>query len=186
MRKLSDTPKNIYTRETNAWRKAHRICKSCGCETAAKGHTMCITCLEKMREYNIHRRKPLSTEQRYTKRIHDNKRYDLLVAFGVCTKCQKHNAIPGHTLCLECNLKQKKRDEKSRRKAGVYPRDSYSDTCVMCGKNPPLSGKKLCSKCYEKAVQNLAKARAAVNLQNHFWRDDDHIAFNRYETEVQQ
>lgn len=186
MKKLSDTPPNIYSREMYSWRKSHHICTTCGQETAAKGHTRCITCLEKQREYNNHRAKTLSTEQAYAKRIHTGRRYDLLVAFGVCTRCQKHNAISGHTLCTECNIKEKKRGENSRRKAGIYPRDSYSDMCIQCGKNPPLDGKKICSECYKKTLRNLAKANAenSKSGNRHIWHSDNRIAFNRHETEV--
>ena len=178
MKPLSDSPKNKYFRDMYAWRKAHHICIKCGQEDAAKGRTRCINCLEKNRGRI---RKPLSTEQQYAKHIHQKRRYDLLLAFGVCAQCNKHNALPGHTLCLECNLKRNKAAENKRRKQGVYPRDSYSDMCLQCGKNPRLDGKKICSECYDKTMRNLAKANAA-NAQSrnkHIWRS---MTVDRYKT----
>lgn len=178
MKPLSDNPKNEYFRDMYAWRKAHHICTKCGQEDAAKGRTRCINCLEKCRGQI---RKPLTTEQRYAKHIRQKRRYDLLTAFGVCTKCNKHNALPGKTWCLECTLKRKKTMENKRRKAGIFPRDSYSDMCFLCGKNPPLDGKKLCGECYKKSLLNLAKANA-VNAQSrnkHIWRG---TTAGRYET----
>lgn len=177
---LSNDSKNEYFREMYSWRKSHHICTKCGQETAAKGRTRCINCLEKARGQI---RKPLNAEQRYAKYTHSKRRYDLLVAFGVCAQCNKHNALPGHTLCLECNLKRNKAAENKRRKAGIYPRDSYSDICVQCGKNLPLDGKKICSECYKKALRNLAKANAAnsKSRNRHIWRG---MAFGRYETEA--
>lgn len=83
MKTLPDNPKNEYFRDMYAWRKAHHICTKCGQEDAAKGRTRCINCLEKCRGQI---RKPLTTEQRYAKHIRQKRRYDLLTAFGVCTK----------------------------------------------------------------------------------------------------
>lgn len=181
MKAFFDTPQSIYARETAAWRKAHNICTKRGHETAAKGRTMCITCLEKKREYNNSHSKTFSTEQRYAKYIHNSRRYDLLVAFGVCTNCGKRNAASGHRYCNECLIKHRRKAETARRKAGIYPHDGYSNMCFQCGKNPPVDGKKLCSTCYEKTLRNLAKAHIAnnQNRDKHIWRAMNNIIFNK-------
>lgn len=182
MKKLSDTPRNVYDRETYAWRKAHHICIKCGHVEAFKNHVYCIDCLEQKRETERANRKPRSTEEKYAQALHRRRRYDLLIAFGICTSCGNHKAMAGHTLCLECNLRQKNRMKKQSIKKGIYPRDSYSGLCILCNKKAPINGKKLCSECYEKALLNLAKANASNDNQKHIWRTMNSIAFNRNES----
>lgn len=181
MNSLSDTLFNEYCREQYAWRKSHHICTKCGCETAAKGRTMCITCLEKKHEYNKHYYKKLSTEQRYAAYIHNKRRRDLMVAFGVCIACEKRNAAPGHVYCNECLIKHRRESETERRKAGIYPHDSYSDMCIRCGKNPPFDGKKLCDKCYKSALQSITKAVevSSKNRNKHIWQTLNGITFGK-------
>lgn len=163
MKTLSNTPQNEYHREMYVWRKAHHICTKCGQEDALKGHTRCISCLEKERGKT---KKPLNTEQQYSQRIHQKRRYDLLAAFGMCTACGKRNAAPGRAYCTECLIKRRRKSEEKRRKAGIFPRDSYSGLCTMCNKNPPVEGKKQCRECYEKTLRALAKMNA-VNAKKH-------------------
>lgn len=178
---LSDTPFNEYYREQYSWRKAHHICVKCGQADAVKSSVFCFDCLLKNRKRQNKKYKSLTTEEKYAKSMHAKRRYDLCVAFGVCPKCSNHNAVKGQVLCAECRLKVKKQQEKQRRKAGIYPRDSYSDVCVRCGKNPPIDGKKLCGECYEKTLQNLSKANAAIDRKKHIWRTMNNIVFNRHE-----
>lgn len=177
-----------YLRERYKWLKEHHICVECGKADAYKNHVYCLECLARKQERRAHtkEKQPITTEERYLKNIHKMRRYDLCVAFGVCPQCNKHNAMPGHVLCLECNLKKRKRDEERQRKKGIYPHDSYFDMCVQCGKNTPLDGKKLCSKCYEQALRNLNNADHTVDRKNHIWRYDNSNIFNRRETGVQQ
>lgn len=180
MKPLSNKQKNEYYREMYAWRKAHHICVKCGQMNAAKGRVKCISCLEDARAVI---KKPLNTEQQYANRLYMKRRYDLLTAFGVCVKCGKRNAAPGHVHCNECLLRSRRKDEAARRKAGIFARDSYSDMCVQCGKNLPVDGKKLCGECYEKALKNLVKANAALDLKKHIWQSYNSDIFTKNKAE---
>ncbi len=185
MKSLSNDLKNEYFREMYAWRKTHHICVKCGQRDAIKGRARCIMCAEKGRERDAKRhameKLEYRTEEKYISLCRINKLYDLRVAFGVCTDCGKRNALSGYTKCNECMIKRRRKSEEKRRKAGVFPRDSYSNLCAICNKKTPLNGQKLCKECYEKSLQSLAKANAARDKENHIWRNKNRITFKRYE-----
>lgn len=184
MKALSDDPKNEYFREMYTWRKTHHICVKCGQRDAIKGRTRCISCAEKSRERDAKRhameKLEYRTEEIYKQSCRMKKLYDLCVAFGVCVDCGKRNAAPGYVRCGECLIRRRRKSEEKRRKAGIFPRDSYSNLCAICNKKTPLNGQKLCKECYEKSLQSLAKANAARDKENHIWRNENRITFRRY------
>lgn len=172
-----------YYHELYEWRKAHHICTYCGHENAVKGKTRCVICAEKLSERSSERyaAKKYHTEESFNAARRWKKLHDLRIAFGVCTRCGKRNSTPGFHTCSLCRARDRSRNAAYRLKMGIYPRDSYSDLCIMCNKRPPIDGKKLCGECYEKTLKNLVKANTAVDKKKHIWRTMDNIIFNKHE-----
>lgn len=160
MKKLSDNSKNEYYHELYEWRKAHHICTYCGHENAVKGKTRCVTCAEKLSERSSKRyaAKTYHTEESFNAARKRKKLRDLRIAFGVCTRCGKHNSTPGYQTCSFCRNRDRSRDAANRRKKGIYPRDDYSGLCVMCNKKPPIDGKKIMQRVLRKNASEFIKS----------------------------
>ena len=86
---------------------------------------------------------------------------------GICVRCLKEKAEPGHTMCRMCRLngndygriwrdahpksEEKKRKDKEFKQA-VYARNRELGMCFRCGKYPPIGTSKYsqCQKCNAK------------------------------------
>jgi hypothetical protein len=84
-------------------------------------------------------------------------RYKRLKAAGICTKCGHREALAGHVLCFECQLKARKMQTTIRRRKGILPREG-ADVCSFCGA-PVMPGKKVCAKHYEWLKKQAAMMR---------------------------
>ena len=154
--------------------KKHGVCVWCQRREAEPGKTLCYECAEKDRKrahdkYYANHEKSLENNRRgYARRREKRK------ALGICTRCGSRKAMPGHTLCLECNIKMNRYARERKRKNGAIPKEARMEgLCIRCGA-PVVPGKKLCRRCYEASCENIAKGRAIFQMQGriHPWRDE--------------
>ena len=134
--------------------KEHGICPGCRKRKPMPGKTFCEACLEKDSERR--HGKKMTAEQRAKRNARCRKHRKELKAVGLCPICGKRKSIEGHTLCLECRLKGKRRQVEWRRKNGVNPRDGIG--CYFCGE-PKLPGKKVCAKHYKWLIKQAEHMR---------------------------
>lgn len=163
-----DEQKSYYAKykyERYHWLKDHGFCVYCGKEKADEGYISCLLCRMNIREKgDTHK-----TESAYHHRQWLKRRRDIMYAFGVCVVCGKRDAENGKTICVHCRKKSAIRMEKTRRKNGVFARDSYTKDgeCYFC-RNPSIPGKKVCEEHYKKCCEAMEKARSAKSEKNMF------------------
>lgn len=168
--------KKLYSKELYEWRKAHKICVQCGKEKAYKNYVCCLEC---RMEHNEKERNRVRTSEQIE---HNNARarryYDLLVAFGVCTKCKKRDAVKGKIFCETCRQKDLRRQKERFIKNGGTTREmfKYSNLCYFCGA-PVMKGKKVCEKHYLSNFKNLEKANAVPKNPNHPFAVDESLRY---------
>lgn len=141
-------------RERYHWYSEHGICPKCQGDVAP-GKKLCAVCLARKAEND--------------KRRYDNLTGDAYIAYhkkanersaetrrqkkeqGICRECSKP-VFDGHSLCLDCLLKKRKRDRERGRKY------DYKDPngCYRCGA-PCVPGKKLCPEHYKINLANIKK-----------------------------
>lgn len=155
---------------TYEWYAAHGICVRCRKRPALPGKVLCAECSDEAREkarlrYNKSQDAKEQQRERVKKRIAELKKA------GRCLICGKP-VYDDHTLCMEHYLAarrksheryekkmQEKREWDARRAAEL--RNNYgAEKCLYCDE-VALPGKKLCSKHYKIACQNVAKATCA-------------------------
>ena len=153
---------NKYIEEYRNWAIKNNICIRCYKEKAWNGRQMCPECLYKAQECSEKTRSESSKEQR---RKYIKRKRELCIAFGVCRECLKRKATVG-LKCLECHIKEVKRNENRRTKV---PRNIRIELklCYFCGK-PAIEGNKVCEKHYEVYSKNILKSKH--DTSNHVWR----------------
>ncbi len=174
-----DTPKKATDRERYYWYKEHGICVQCRQNNvySPRSKTLCLQCLEDQKERLKNRK--ISTEEQYRKNIHLRRYRELLKAFGVCPECAKRDVPEGHIYCDICLAKKRAKNKRKWRENGSLPRGLYlPTTCMICHKEKPDNGRKLCDECYDKSVKALKKAQQKQDNKNHYWRSDNKIAFH--------
>lgn len=137
------------------WYVEHGICPRCH-EDAAPGKVLCAVCALKHSEMKKAKYDSLTEEElaaqhkKHNERIAESRRKKK--ERGICHDCNKP-VFDGRSLCLDCLLKKKKRDEGRHRKY------DYKDPngCYRCGA-PCVPGKKLCPKHYKINLGNMKKA----------------------------
>lgn len=150
------------TREDYEWFKDRNICTQCRKEISYLGKTMCIECLDKIKEMSEKYRSKDSKEQRkkYLKR-----KRGLCVAFGICRECLKRKATVG-LKCTECHIKEVKRNNAKRIKVKRNMRVELG-LCYFCGEKA-LEGYKVCKTHLEICRNNIGKWKR--DNSNHYWR----------------
>lgn len=180
----SDTPRKQHYREVYHWYASHGICTNCHSDEIyrERSSSLCLTCLMDQRDKKyVYYRERMTTEQKYKRYLYNKRRTDLLRAFGVCLRCQKRDAAPGHVFCSICLAKRRAYDEQKRREKGIVSISFNSPTiCSRCKKTKPDNGSKLCPKCYADALKALEKAHRCQSNKNHIWRTENKIAFERH------
>ena len=148
--------------EYKEWYKSKGICINCGKERAWSGRLMCPECLDKTKINSERTRTEESKEQRkkYIKR-----KRELCVAFGICRECLKKETKVGQK-CLECYVKEVKRNEAKRTKVKKNMRVELG-LCYFCGQ-PTEDGHKTCKKHHIIMANNLSKA--SRDNSGHYWR----------------
>ncbi len=171
--------RRIYDKELYEWQKKHKICTQCGHEKARKGHTTCYICAAEHNERMYERyHNNYLTEYKYHQKQYNNRKYDLLRAFGVCIKCKKRDAVSNRSMCAVCEAKDKIQKHNRKIAKGGFTREmyEYNGGCYFCG-SPVIPGKKVCEKHYNINLANLEKAKGKQDLSNHLWKSDNTYIF---------
>ena len=139
--------------------KGNGICVNCGQEKAVKNRVRCLNCLEKGAESQRRIRANKSTEeleiQNEKNRIYKKERYKKLKEAGLCVNCGKPQVSTSKIYCIDCAIKNQRRNNK--RKCGIerYERKLYG-RCYVCNEPVGKCGT-MCDKCYEMVCANLPK-----------------------------
>lgn len=167
MRKRTEYDKT-YDKERYQWLKEYHICVRCKKEKAEKGKLYCLVC--KMDRREMDRKRQLNTEQRERNRIHKKRRYDILVAFGICPRCGIRKHKKNSIFCGICSVIRNKKEMEKRRERGVTARVLFGSEgyCSVCGK-PTESGKKQCKRCLENSRRTIKIAlQKSLETENPF------------------
>lgn len=154
------------------WLKAGGRCVVCGAVDAftMNGRAVCGACAETARERNRRYYWKDPEQQREAARERRRERREA----GVCGSCG--GPLPEgdtHVTCPVCRARTAERNRRSRaRRAEERRAETWNpvNDCSTCHKAPCIEGRKLCQACYDRACANIAKARAAVDRENHPWR----------------
>ena len=100
------------------------------------------------------------------------KEYEWLKAHGMCTRCLKRPASPGHINCEECRRAQceaakraawrkspEEREAIAERKREEHARLRAEGICTSCKKAPAREGRGTCAECAKRAAENSRKNR---------------------------
>lgn len=153
------------TKEDYKWFKDRKICTQCRKEKVYQNKTMCIECLDKIKEMSEKYRSQKSKEQRkkYIKR-----KRELCIAFGVCRECLKKPAKVG-LKCTECYAKELQRRERNRKTVKRNIRVELG-LCYFCG-DPVVEGKRTCKKHLQLQGNKFKKwHNENRDNSNHIWR----------------
>ena len=155
------------------------ICTRCGMRTAVAGKKSCEICLANDAEKKaVLYEKVDKDELRRKHREYMRMKRLKAKENAMCVECLKKPALPGRAVCIECSIKNKKRLAKKRQEKGCVPYWLAIECgiCANCRKEKATHGK-LCDACYDKAMANLEKANAVNDRSNHYWVQDNRIAF---------
>jgi hypothetical protein len=131
------------------YRRIQQRCIRCGKKDAytMNGRAYCAECAEKRREnqkiyYNRHKREYIAKNKA---------KVDARREAGICVRCGKKPAAPGHVTCARCLRKLLDNDRASRRKQGIISREEARDRgiCTRCMKEPVVEGHGLCRSCLD-------------------------------------
>ena len=149
-------------KELYDWYKKMGICPQCGSNKAAPGKVRCEECLAKNAESSRKQREKKSEKQteairqkhrEYLKNLRAKRKAD-----GLCIYCGKPQNSYSSSMCIECRIKNQKKNEK--RKIGIdrSERPIYG-RCYRCGAK--IVAGKLCDRCLETSIKNLQYANSS-------------------------
>ena len=143
---------------TYHWYESHGFCPKCHHESAPN-HKLCAVCLAKEEERNQRRNAQMTDEQKKRRAESSERTRRKHIEQGVCAKCGKRIAWNGRQTCLECTLKQRRRNNEHKAKY------DYKDPngCFRCGK-ACVKGKRLCHEHYKISCENIKKARESAKF----------------------
>ena len=148
-----------YNKTLYDFYKENKICVQCGQDNAAKDRVRCPYCLYKNAESS---RKTMSKETKEEKEIrlkknreYKRKRRIELKEKGLCIICQKPICSWSKVLCIDCAVKNKRKNEKRKHGISRNQRSSYGK-CYICNK-PVRECGSMCDRCYEMVCNNLPK-----------------------------
>lgn len=141
--------KRAWEKDQYDWYKSHGICVHCRHEKAAKGHVLCLNCLDdaRVRYYKNHaeERKKRWAEHREEEQARKRALYHERKEQGLCTKCGKPARFG--TFCYTCYIRQKaRRVAASDARGNIRQIREENGLCLKCGE-PLNTNKKLCAKC---------------------------------------
>ena len=141
------------------------ICINCQSEYAEPGKQQCYDCAEKNR-LKAQVRYAAETEEQRTERLLKRRvifklRTEKMKAAGLCTRCGKRKvALLNHnsTRCLDCILTTNRRNVARKPDTLLRSERPSYGLCYICG-STAIDGKKLCARCRDTSLANLAKSR---------------------------
>lgn len=139
--------------------KRNGICVNCGQMKAASGRVRCLNCLEKGAESQRNRRLLKTEEELQKEREHrkeySRKRYYENKAKGLCVHCGKPQTPASEIYCIDCAIRNQRRNNKKKCGIERYERKKYG-RCYVCNEPVGKCGT-MCDKCYEMCCNNLPK-----------------------------
>lgn len=87
-------------------------------------------------------------------------RYEKDKENGICTRCRKRKADPGHSTCTFCRETMRRAHVKMPERTGRYEQG----LCFFCD-NPVKPGYKVCEMHYQKNVKNATCEKANIARQ---------------------
>lgn len=164
-----------YREETRKWLKKVGYCPRCGRNKLYGEEKTCPECLANAAIANKkYRQKHYGSDHEYY--VMDIAR---LKEKGLCRGCRKNEVAEGHTYCLTCLIKKRKRTRLNHQYdfndfIPRVERRSYG-LCYRCG-SPLDTDKNACSKCCKELVKNFKGKRGA----NSYWRFDNQFLTGGY------
>lgn len=128
------------------WYKENNICVQCHEYSPAPGRVRCEVCLAIDAERHKNQKK--NDRRAYNKKLREERK-----AAGLCIDCGKPQCKASICFCIDCKIKNQRRNEKKKNKRSVEFR-LINGLCKKCG-NEPLYKGKLCERCYNVSMQNL-------------------------------
>lgn len=120
--------------------------------------------------------KALSDERREEVLRQNREDYIWRKEHGICTRCKKERAFPGHIMCPDCMYKaneyaiqwhkdhQKEHCEQvSKCNKNRYYKRKAAGLCVSCGKRAPVTDRVMCVEC----MQRYKRKKTGGNRQ--YW-----------------
>ena len=170
--------------ENYKYYKDHGICPQCGVREHAPGRVRCEICLaqnagssarkrlnENDSEYDI-RIKKMRYYKRYTRSERKENRK--------CIWCGKPMSAYSSCFCPDCRVKNQRKNERRKSDIPRSERPLYG-ICYKCGKNPVISGRKLCQTCYEQSINALKSAEKSDKTaeRRNYIRQQNNLIFGR-------
>lgn len=158
-----------YNKDLYEFYKRNKICVSCGQEKAVKNRVRCFDCLEKNRDCSRKRLEKETEEEKRARLAYDNAykkiRYKEMKNNGLCVNCGKPQSRKSTVLCLDCAIKNQRRNEKKKSGIERYERKLYGK-CYVCNEPVGKCGT-MCDKCYEMVCANLPKKMTTAVYMMH-------------------
>lgn len=165
------------------WYKSAGICVKCKQENAEKG-IFCLKC--RMDERQRKKKKYPEKMKTYMRELKAKRK-----AEHICVKCGR--PLPSwdkRVSCGICRAKENAHKREVSQKQGRIPLYFRGDGehCAICFKPVETKGKKLCNRCYNNCIANLAKTspeawkRSKKTFQEYntiFWNEGKRIACER-------
>lgn len=134
------------------------ICVQCNKEKAKEGQSRCQKCLDRAAELRRKKRSEMSEEQReiekQKKRENMKKLREEKKKNRICIWCKKPVSKYSDNFCIGCRVAASRRN----RAKGIVRSERVSfGICYICGKEPIIEGKSVCSRCYEKKLKEVQK-----------------------------
>lgn len=163
--------------------KKHHICVKCKTEKALDGIVTCLECRFKSKEQSSEAyNKRNKTESAHKMNIYRKKKTDLLIAFGVCIRCQKRDAEKNRVSCRYCLFENRQKCKNIRMKKGIMPRElmGKGKYCYICGEEV-VNNEKLCNKCKDRCTI-LIKQNSYEYLHgnNNKFREFENLSYMEY------
>ena len=139
--------------------KSHGVCVRCGQENAVSGKTKCVVCLEKDAESQRKCRAKKSEEELRRllekDKAYKRERYQKFKAAGLCVTCSKPRSPGSKIYCIDCAIKNQRRNSKRRCSIERYGKSAYGK-CYVCNEPVGKNGT-MCDRCYAMVCSNLPK-----------------------------
>ena len=164
--------------------KKYGVCPQCGIRDLAPGRARCEICLAQNAE-SAAKKRAKETDDKSNDRKQKMRYYNRSIRSdrkenGKCIWCGKPLSAYSLCFCPDCRVKNQRNNERRKSAISRSERPLYG-ICYRCGKNPVISGKKLCQTCYEQNIKALSladKSEKTVERRNYIRKQNNLIFGN--------
>lgn len=149
-----------YGRKIYKKLQAVGVCPRCSKNLLYGDEKSCIECRAKSAEAASKKRAADVKKYNERQKVWRKARYEKDKANGICTRCRKRNADPGHTTCTFCRETMRRAHVKMPKRTDRYERG----LCFFCD-NPVKPGYKVCEIHYQKNVKSATCEKANIARQ---------------------